>query len=297
MTRGRRPAPQQKPHFVWEGDAAATAQSAGSAEPPTAAVPATAADGEPAPGGRGGRRLSGRILIGAAVLALLSGGLYALVSSTGTGGGGHENALAAAHVSSVPSAAPSTEPAVAGTPTLKPSPSVTASPTEKASAGPTGAPQHVQTVYVTPTQAPVATTSQAAVAPATHSAPAVSGEVVGLDGMCLDDRGGGVSNGNPVQIFSCDSTNSQVWTVEADGTLRSSGMCMDVTGGNDVDGTLVDLYQCNGTGAQVWQSRSNGELYNALSGKCLDDSKFGGSGTQLEIWDCNDGANQQWKLP
>jgi Ricin-type beta-trefoil lectin domain len=282
MTRGRRPAPQQKPHFVWEGDAAATTQSAGSAEPPTAAVPATAADGQPAPGGRGARHLSGRILIGAAVLALLSGGLYALVSDTGTGGGGHDNALAAAHVSSVPSTASSTEPAVADTPTLEPSPSITASPTEKASASPTEAPQHVQTIYVTATQPAVATTSQAAVAPATHSsAPAVSGEVVGLNGMCLDDRSGGVSNGNPIQIFSCDSTNSQVWTVEADGTLRSSGMCMDVTGGNDVDGTLIDLYHCNGTGAQVWQSRSNGELYNPLSGKCLDDPGFDGSGTQL----------------
>ena len=296
MTRGRRPAPQQQPQFVWEGDAAASAGSDAAARSGAAgAGKGAAGDGEAIPAERGGLHMSGRILIGTAALALVGGGVYALTSGTG---GGHDDAVAAAKVSSVPSTAPSTEAAASSTPTPSASPSASPSPTKTAPASPTEAPQRVQTVYVTPTQAAVAKTTQAAVAPATHSvAPAVSGPVVGLDSMCLDDRGGGVSNGNPIQIFSCDSTNSQVWTVEPDGTLRSSGMCMDVTGGNSVDGTLIDLYQCNNTGAQVWQSRSNGELYNPLSGKCLDDPKFDGSGTQLDIWDCNDGANQQWNLP
>ncbi|WP_307846374.1 RICIN domain-containing protein [Actinospica durhamensis] len=88
-----------------------------------------------------------------------------------------------------------------------------------------------------------------------------------------------------------------MWTVEANGTLRTSGMCLDVEGGNDVDGTLIDLYTCNGTGAQVWTARSDGELYNPLSAKCLDDPAGDGSGTQLEIWDCHDGVNQVWTLP
>jgi hypothetical protein len=41
-----------------------------------------------------------------------------------------------------------------------------------------------------------------------------------------------------------------------------------------------------------------GTLVNPVSGKCLDDTAFNTTeGTQLEIWTCNDGSNQQWVLP
>ena len=43
--------------------------------------------------------------------------------------------------------------------------------------------------------------------------------------------------------------------------------------------------------------QSNGELLNPNSGKCLDDTGFGGSGTQVQIWACADSSNQQWTLP
>ena len=74
-------------------------------------------------------------------------------------------------------------------------------------------------------------------------------------------------------------------------------MCLDVNAAGTANGTLVDLYTCNGTAAQVWQPQSNGELINPNSGKCLDDTGFGGSGTQVQIWACADSSNQQWTLP
>jgi beta-glucosidase len=282
MTRGKRPAPQQPPNFVWE------AEEASARTPGAAAASAASAAREAARAERGRRGVLGRVLIAAAVLVLLAGGSYAVLSGIGH----HGDALATARVTRVPAAAGSTRPAASPSP--PPSPTVAASPTKTAPPSPSEAPVRVETVYVTPSQAPA---TPAPTAPATHTAPPPSGAVVGYQNMCLDDRGGGVSNGNPVQIFGCDSTNSQVWTVEPDGTLRSSGMCLDVSGGESTDGTLIDIYQCNGTGAQVWQSRTDGELYNPQSGKCLDDTQGGGSGTQLEIWDCHDGANQLWKLP
>ena len=49
--------------------------------------------------------------------------------------------------------------------------------------------------------------------------------------------------------------------------------------------------------AQVWQHQSNGEYVNPNSGKCLDDTGFGGSGTQVQIWACADSTNQQWSVP
>jgi hypothetical protein len=85
--------------------------------------------------------------------------------------------------------------------------------------------------------------------------------------------------------------------VQAGSLLQVFGLCLDINGGGTADGTKVDLYTCNGTGAQVWIPESNKELYNPQSNKCLDDTSFGGSGTQLQIWDCADSANQQWTLP
>ena len=89
-----------------------------------------------------------------------------------------------------------------------------------------------------------------------------------------------------------------MWTVvEAGSTLHALGKCLDINGGATADGTTVDLYDCNDTGAQVFIPKSDGALYNPQSGKCLDDTNYGGSGTQLQIWDCTGNANQRWKLP
>jgi hypothetical protein len=125
-----------------------------------------------------------------------------------------------------------------------------------------------------------------------------SGPIIGYDGLCVDVRGAGTANFTPVQVYTCNSTSAQQWSVVAAGnTLRALGKCMDVNAGGTADGTTVDLYDCNNTAAQVFIPQSNGELYNPQSNKCLDDTGYGGSGTQLQIWDCADTANQQWNLP
>ena len=44
--------------------------------------------------------------------------------------------------------------------------------------------------------------------------------------------------------------------------------------------------------------RPDGEIAGLQSGRCLDDPAFSTTnGTQLDIWSCNDGTNQRWKLP
>jgi hypothetical protein len=127
--------------------------------------------------------------------------------------------------------------------------------------------------------------------------PPGSGPITGYQGLCLDDRSASTANFNPVQVYTCNGTSAQSWTVASGNTLQVLGMCLDVNGGGTANGTTVDLYTCNGTGAQVWVPQSNGELINPQSGKCLDDTGFGGSGTQVQIWACGDGTNQQWQLP
>ena len=124
-----------------------------------------------------------------------------------------------------------------------------------------------------------------------------TGPIVGYQGLCLDDRSASTALFNPIQVYTCNGTNAQNWTVESNGTLQVLGGCLDVAGAGTANGTKVDYYPCNGTAAQVWQHQSNGELVNPNSGKCLDDTGFGGSGTQVQIWACGDGTNQQWHLP
>jgi len=124
-----------------------------------------------------------------------------------------------------------------------------------------------------------------------------TGAITGYQGLCLDDRSASTAEYNPIQVYTCNGTNAQQWTVESNSTLEVLGMCLDVDAAGTANGTLVDLYACNGTGAQTWEPQSNGELLNPNSGKCLDDTGYGGSGTQVQIWACADTSNQQWTLP
>ncbi|MFD0635689.1 ricin-type beta-trefoil lectin domain protein [Catenulispora yoronensis] len=133
---------------------------------------------------------------------------------------------------------------------------------------------------------------------ATTAEAAASGAVVGYQGMCLDDFGGSSANGTKADLYTCNGTPAQQWTVGSNGTLQINGKCLDITGASVSDGALVELWDCNGGGNQVWQAQGNGALLNPASGKCLDDPGFATTpGTQLDLWGCNGGANQTWTLP
>jgi predicted alpha-1,2-mannosidase len=116
--------------------------------------------------------------------------------------------------------------------------------------------------------------------------------------LCVDDKGSSTTDGNPVQIWGCDSTDAQAWTIATDGTVRTLGKCLDVSNSGTTNGTLVQLYNCNGSGAQQWTAGSNGSLTNPESGLCLDDpAATTTQGTQLQIYTCNASAAQDWILP
>ena len=125
-----------------------------------------------------------------------------------------------------------------------------------------------------------------------------TGQITGYGGKCVDIAGANTANGTAVQLYDCNGTAAQQWTVESDGSLQALGKCMDVTGAGTANGTQVQLYDCNGTAAQQWRHQANGELVNTKSGRCLDATgPSSANGTRLQIWDCTDGANQQWNMP
>jgi hypothetical protein len=134
------------------------------------------------------------------------------------------------------------------------------------------------------------------VAATSTASAAAAGQITGYGGKCVDVAGAGSANGTQIQLYSCNGTNAQQWTVGDDGTIRALGKCLDVAAAASANGTRVQLYDCNGTGAQQWSRGGDGTL-RAL-GKCLDATgPSSADGTPLQIWDCFAGPNQQWTLP
>jgi hypothetical protein len=132
----------------------------------------------------------------------------------------------------------------------------------------------------------------------TNALAATAGQITGLAGKCIDVAGASSANGAHVQLYDCNGTAAQTWTVgNADNSLQALGKCMDVTAASTANGAKIQLYDCNGTNAQKWTA-SNGQLVNTGSGKCLDATdNSSANGNQLQIWTCANTANQVWTLP
>jgi chitinase len=119
----------------------------------------------------------------------------------------------------------------------------------------------------------------------------------GYANKCVDIAAANSANGTAVQLYDCNGTTAQNWTVAGDGSLQALGKCMDVTAAGTANGAKVQLYDCNGTAAQKWH-KSGSTLVNDGSGRCLDATgPSSANGTRLQIWDCAGGTNQQWTLP
>jgi len=129
--------------------------------------------------------------------------------------------------------------------------------------------------------------------------PAVSSGAVtsGIAGKCMDLNGGNTTDGTAVQLYGCNGTAAQDWTLYSNGTLQNSGKCLDATANGTGDGTLLDLWDCNGGANQVWEPYDGGYV-NPASGRCIDDPNASTTnGTQLQLYDCNGTPAQTWSLP
>ena len=72
-------------------------------------------------------------------------------------------------------------------------------------------------------------------------AAAATGSITGLAGKCLDVTGANSADGTPVQLYDCNGTGAQQWTVGTDNTVRALGKCLDVTGNSTADGAKIQL--------------------------------------------------------
>jgi chitinase len=125
-----------------------------------------------------------------------------------------------------------------------------------------------------------------------------TGQITGLGGKCVDVNAASSANGTAVQLYDCNGSTAQQWTVGTDGTVRALGKCMDVASAGTANGSKVQLFDCNGSAAQKWATGTGSTLVNSGSGRCLDVTDNSTANlARLQIWDCFGGSNQQFHLP
>jgi hypothetical protein len=123
--------------------------------------------------------------------------------------------------------------------------------------------------------------------------------------LCIDDKSNGTTKGNPIQVYTCNGSAAQQWTIQPDNaddfnnTVAINGMCMSVSGGLTANSTPVVLSTClPGDVSQQWHLDSLGQLWNPHANKCLADPASSTTpGIQLIIYTCDDGSEQNWHTP
>ncbi|MDC2960185.1 MULTISPECIES: ricin-type beta-trefoil lectin domain protein [Streptomyces] len=133
---------------------------------------------------------------------------------------------------------------------------------------------------------------------AASPAQAATGTITGLAGKCLDVAGADSADGTAVQLYDCNGTAAQQWTVGGDGTVRALGKCLDVTGNSTADGAKAQLWTCTGGANQKWTVTAAHDIVNPQANKCLDvTDNSSANGARAQIWSCTGAANQKWNAP
>lgn len=118
-----------------------------------------------------------------------------------------------------------------------------------------------------------------------------------LSGKCLSVLDRATADGSTADIYTCDTSPSQNWTINPDGTITGglSGKCLQVANGSTADFAGVDIATCTGAPNQLWSLQSGGTIVGAQSGRCL--SVTGASTTNqspADIYDCNGSPSENW---
>jgi hypothetical protein len=121
--------------------------------------------------------------------------------------------------------------------------------------------------------------------------------VGGLSGKCLSVTGGSTGAGAAADIYTCNGSASENWTLESDGAVVGglSGDCLQVAGGSTAAYAGVDIEPCDGATDQQWTATPTGTLVGVASSLCL--SVSGGSTANdaaADIYSCNGSGSENW---
>ena len=147
------------------------------------------------------------------------------------------------------------------------------------------------------TPAPAAATASTAKAAA---ATAASGTITGNNsGLCLSVTGASTSAGATADLYTCNGSVSENWTVESNGTIvgNNSGLCLSATGNSSALKNTADINTCDGDAYEQWTVGSNGTIVEGASGLCLSVT---GASTAVyattDLYTCNSSVSEFWTV-
>jgi len=121
--------------------------------------------------------------------------------------------------------------------------------------------------------------------------------VGGLSGKCLSVSGASTADGATAEIWTCNASPSENWTIESNGTIVGglSGKCLEVAGSSTANYAGVDISACDGAANQQWTVNSGGTVIGKQSGKCLSVTGAATTnGSLAEIYTCNGSPSENW---
>jgi chitinase len=130
--------------------------------------------------------------------------------------------------------------------------------------------------------------------------PPAAGTIVNNNsGLCVSVTGASSSPGATAEIYTCNSSVNEYWTVNSSGTITSnnSGLCLSVSGNSTALKTTADINTCDGDSSENWTVNSDGTIVNNNSGLCL--SVTGAAVTAratLDLYTCNSSVSEYWSV-
>ncbi len=123
--------------------------------------------------------------------------------------------------------------------------------------------------------------------------------------LVLDDAGAGTGVGNPIDIYTSNSTGAQMWSANNTGVsppgfynfAALGGNCLTASG--STTGSAVVLDPCAGTPGQAWDPILIGKFYEfqpANSTNLCLTASGGASGSDAVVETCSGSASQKWSL-
>ncbi|KAH8831500.1 19 kDa protein having G-X-X-X-Q-X-W motif-containing protein [Flagelloscypha sp. PMI_526] len=119
-------------------------------------------------------------------------------------------------------------------------------------------------------------------------------------GKCVDVEGANFKNGTPIDLYDCNGTPAQQFTITAEDRFQIKSashpsFCVDA-GTNPKNGSKVHLWTCHSedTFQQTWTYTTMTSILRiADSDLCLDltDGKVS-NGNQLQVYQCSGGYSQ-----
>jgi chitinase len=116
-------------------------------------------------------------------------------------------------------------------------------------------------------------------------------------GLCLSVTGASTSPGATADLYTCNGSVSENWTVNSNGTItgNNSGLCLSVSGNSSALKTTADINTCDDDSYENWTVNSNSTIVNGASGLCLSVT---GASTAIyattDLYTCNGSVSEYW---